>query len=162
MLNTPHDQLAAQGYFLSSIQLPPIIRESVLKRNWIALDSAIRREADPGGTIFEELRKIANFSDIEFIISIRSSLSEPDEDGIWHDDGSRLLAFSLSLTVDHAHVEGGLLELRKKGAETPASGFIATPPFETMIVFATGQSGFEHKINKVTRGERIIVAGWCT
>ena len=112
--------------------------------------------------IFDELRKYAEFSEIEFIISIRSSLEYPDEDGIWHDDGSRLLAFSLSLTLDHEGVEGGRLEIRKRGSETSPSEVITTPPFGTMIVFSTGQSGFEHKINRVTSGERIIIAGWCT
>jgi hypothetical protein len=116
--------------------------------------------------IFEELRRYERFSEIEFIISIRPSIRSPlqeiDEDGIWHDDGSRVLAFSLSLTLDHAGLEGGRLEIRKRSASPGESAFIATPPFGTMIIFATGHLGFEHKINRVVRGERIIIAGWCT
>jgi hypothetical protein len=122
----------------------------------------MRTEALPGGAVFEELRKYAEFSEIEFIISIRSSLEEPDEDGIWHDDGSRVLAFSLSVTLDPDGIEGGRLEIRKRGSDTPDSGYLPTPAFGSMIVFATGQQGFEHKINRVIRGERIIIAGWCT
>jgi hypothetical protein len=152
--------LSSPGYLLTPVLLPDTVREKVIARNWNELDQEMRREILPGGVVFEELQKYGNFSEIEFIISIRSSLEEPDEDGIWHDDGSRLFAFSLSLTLDHKAVEGGKLEIKRRDGSN--LGEIETPPFGTMIVFATGQSDFEHKINRVTRGERIIIAGWCT
>ena len=152
--------LTEHGYFLKDIKLPPLIGQAVQSRDWEELDRAIRVETLPGGSIFEELRKHEEFSEIEFILSIRSSLEFPDEDGIWHDDGSRVLAFSLSLTLDPATIEGGILEIRKRG--DPKTSTIPTPLFGTMIVFATGQKNFEHKINRVIRGERIIAAGWCT
>ncbi len=110
--------------------------------------------------IFEKLLEYGHFTTIEFIISIRSSFEFPDEDGIWHDDGSRKFAFSLSLTLEPEQVVGGVLEIRPKGAD--ASHRIPTPKFGKMIVFATGQTGYEHKINRVSEGERIIIAGWCT
>lgn len=154
--------LVSQGYFLSPVLLPETIREKVVARLWNELDQEMRRETLPGGVVFEELQKYARFSEIEFIISIRSSLEYPDEDGIWHDDGSRLLAFSLSLTLDHKSVVGGKLEMKRRDGSSPKVAEIETPPFGTMIVFATGQSGFEHKINRVAQGERIIIAGWCT
>jgi hypothetical protein len=150
----------AEGYFLQPIHLPSSIREKVVARNWNELDQEMRRETLAGGVVFEELQKVSKFSEIEFIISIRSSLEEPDEDGIWHDDGSRHLAFSLSLTLDHQAVDGGKLEIKRRDGSGLVE--IPTPPFGTMIVFATGQSGFEHKINRVVQGERIIIAGWCT
>lgn len=154
--------LEDDGFLLRSLELPAHIRSFVEKRDWPALDASIRVATQPEGVIFEELLKLTSFKEIEFIISIRSSLEFPDDDGIWHDDGSRVLAFSLSLTLDHAAVGGGRLEIQKRGQLDPVSKSIPTPPFGTMIVFATGQSGFEHKINKVTQGERIIIAGWCT
>jgi hypothetical protein len=150
------------GYLISRVELPELIRECVVQRNWRALDQAIAVETAPTGTIFKQLRNYAEFSEIEFIIAIRSSREEPDEDGIWHDDGSRVLAFSLSLTLDHASIEGGRLEIRKRGADPSTAKILSTPPFGTMIVFATGHQGFEHKIGRVIRGERIIIAGWCT
>jgi hypothetical protein len=152
--------LFSQGYFLKPISLDPSVREKVLARQWNELDQKMRRETLPGGVVFEELKKYADFNEIEFIISIRSSIDYPDEDGIWHDDGSRLLAFSLSLTLNPEAIEGGKLEIKKRDGSRLAE--ILTPPFGTMIVFATGQSGFEHKINLVAKGERIIIAGWCT
>jgi 2OG-Fe(II) oxygenase superfamily len=154
--------LQTDGYFLKPIGLPESVKAHVAQRDWKALDQAIHVETRPGGVIFEELRPYSQFTEIEFIISIRSSLQLPDDDGIWHDDGSRVLAFSLSLTLDHLGVQGGRLEVQKRGQLAPVSKVIPTPPFGTMIVFATGQMGFEHKINKVTQGERIIIAGWCT
>ncbi len=155
-------QLSSVGHFLVPLALPLRIRQFVMDRDWGALDRAIRLETLKGGMIYDKLQAYREFTDIEFIISIRSSLEMPDEDGIWHDDGSRVLAFSLSLTLNPADIEGGLLEIRKRAIPAPESFGIFTPPFGTMIVFATGYQGFEHKINRVIRGERIIIAGWCT
>jgi hypothetical protein len=155
--------LKTRGYFLKELELPGAVRECVLARDWPALDQAIRAETLPSGIIFDSLRKYAEFSEIEFIISIRSSLEFEDEDGIWHDDGSRVLAFSLSLTIDAEKIGGGKLEIRPRGSvEGAPTQSIPTPPYGTMIVFATGHGGYEHKINRVERGERIIIAGWCT
>ncbi|HUP58382.1 MAG TPA: 2OG-Fe(II) oxygenase [Bdellovibrionota bacterium] len=160
MLRTLKSRLS-RGYLLKTIRLPSKVRESVLARDWAGLDQAIRIETQARGAIFEALREEdPRFKEIEFIISIRSSRDYPDEDGIWHDDGSRLLAFSLSLTPEPESIEGGRLEIRKRGSAETES--LPTPPYGTLIVFATGQSGFEHKINRVTAGERIIIAGWCT
>ena len=109
--------LAERGYFLKPLELPAALRKHVEARDWIALDEALREETRPRGTIFEALRPYARFEEIEFIISIRSSKEVPDEDGIWHDDGSRVLAFSLSLSLEPQLIEGGKLELRRRGEE---------------------------------------------
>jgi len=95
------------------------------------------------------------------IISIRSSEEYPDEDGIWHDDGSRVLAFSLSLTRHPGKPRSG--KLRSEGVRL----LRLRHPFPLhrlapMIIFGTGQSGFEHRICRVARGERVIVAGWAS
>jgi hypothetical protein len=154
------------GFHLEQIALPESIQTYVTDRDWNALDEAIHKETRAGGVIFERLRSYTFFEQIEFIISIRPSIhlsaDEKDEDGIWHDDGSRVLAFSLSLTLDHLGVGGGILEIKRKALAEQDSQKIATPAYGTMIVFATGEQGFEHKINRVTRGERLILAGWCT
>lgn len=158
----PRELIASHGYFLTRVELQAAVRDQVVARRWEELDRLIRQETLPGGGIFSELLKYAEFSEIEFIISIRSSLEYPDEDGIWHDDGTRLLAFSLSLTLDHIAIEGGRLEIRKRDAALSAGDALPTQPCGTLIVFATGVQGFEHKINRVIQGERIVIAGWCT
>jgi hypothetical protein len=159
-LKQNQSDLLARGYECVAIQLPAQIREKVESRDWVKLDQLMQNETRAGGVIFERLKHYADFSEIEFIISIRSSEEFPDEDGIWHDDGSRILAFSLSLTLEPSAVQGGRLEIKKFGH--PESEKITTPAYGSMIVFATGQHGFEHKINRVSQGERIIIAGWCT
>lgn len=155
------DRLSHEGFFLQPVELPAIVREQVRARDWGALDATIQRETQAGGSIFSALTPYREFSSIEFIISIRSSRESPDEDGIWHDDGSRVLAFSLSLTLDPSVIEGGRLGIRRRGTTEEGAG-IPTPPYGTMIVFATGRDGFEHRIARVAQGERVIIAGWCS
>lgn len=159
-MNDP--RLLQKGFLLTPITLPASVHEAVIARDWNELDRLMRIETQPRGAVFEELQKYERFSEIEMIIAIRSSLIEPDEDGIWHDDGSRVLAFSLSLTLQPEAIEGGRLEIRRRAEPHPATDPLPTPPYGTMIVFATGVQGFEHKINRVIQGERIIIAGWCT
>ena len=162
LLKDTRELITSQGYLMTTIELPSVVRNKVIERDWSGLDQAIAQETQESGVIFRELRKYTEFSSIEFIISIRSSIEYPDEDGIWHNDGSRVLAFSLSLTLNPSAIEGGRLEIRKYGSGPQETQTLSTPPFGTMIVFATGIYGFEHKINRVSQGERLIIAGWCT
>jgi hypothetical protein len=155
------DALKADGHCFVELKLPEEVKRSVEARDWAKLDAEIARETKSGGVIFRALSEFSKFTEIEFIIAIRSSEIAPDDDGIWHDDGSRCLAFSLSLTLDPSMLEGGRLQIRKLPSTVEPPG-IPTPPFGTMIVFATGQAGFEHRILRVSQGERVIIAGWCT
>ena len=70
--------------------------------------------------------------------------------GMTTDPGSWL--FSLSLTLDPNAIVGGRLEIRRRSADPQVSEVLSTPTFGTMIVFATGHQGFEHKINRVASG----------
>jgi hypothetical protein len=153
-------QLFSNGFHVARVSLGDAVRTAVRDRDWVRLDREFARLAAPGGRLFDFLRSYHDFSEIEFIISIRSAVNEWEEDGIWHDDGSRVFAFSLSLTVAPETVAGGRLGIRRKGQE-PFSE-IPTPGFGTIILFLTGVYGFEHKIHRVTAGERIIIAGWCS
>lgn len=121
------------------------------------LDELMAKATSEGGIIFEMMKQVCPVNEIEFIISLRDANNEWEEDGIWHDDGSRIMAFSLSLTLNKP--EGGVLEIRKKGAEISLK--IPTPDYGSLIIFQTGKTGFEHKINQVTKGQRLIIAGWC-
>jgi hypothetical protein len=156
MLKRP--ELFSQGYHLSYIPLSDEIRHLVLIENWSQLDEEFKKLTAPQGQVFEFLKQFHDFNFIEFIISIRDSQNEWEEDGIWHDDGSRVFAFSLSLTIEN--IQGGRLGIRKTGEENFFQ--IPTPSFGNMIMFLTGIYGFEHKIHQVTSGKRIIIAGWCS
>ena len=104
------------------------------------------------------LAEYKEFNHIEHILSYRRGDDPFEEDGIWHDDGSRVLAFSLSLNVFGA-IEGGSLGFRKRGQAEIELG-----PFEPgkLLIFNTGQDGYEHRTARVITGERLVCAGWCS
>lgn len=134
------------------------VQSLVLQKNWADLDQFIFKWSLPEGKLRKFLAPYCTFSHLEHIISLREAEDPEQEDGIWHDDGSRLLAFSLSLTL--YAVRGGNLLLRPKGSAEGQS--LSTPPFGEMLIFQTGPHGWEHKIERVTYGQRLVIAGWCS
>lgn len=141
-------------YFEPAFKLKPLVQA----KNYPALDDQINTLTQPKRELFQTLSRFEQFSQIEFILSLREACNEWEEDGIWHDDGSRKLAFSLSLTLTQP--TGGELGFRHK--KTKKEEFIKTPPFAHLIIFKTGISGYEHKIHAVTQGARLVAAGWCS
>lgn len=157
MLKKP--ELFPNGFHLSFFPLGDNILALVQDEKWEALDNEFKHLTKKDGRLFKFLQEFHDFSDIEFIISIRDSSNEWEEDGIWHDDGSRVFAFSLSLTLDE-NIEGGRLGVRRKNEANFLE--IPTPRFGGIILFLTGIYGFEHCIHQVKKGRRIIIAGWCS
>lgn len=149
--------LENKGFTKLKLDLPTKLKRAVKNEDFPIIDKIVKEMTDPPNLLFNIMSKFCDVKEIEFIISLRDAQNEWEEDGIWHDDGSRIMAFSLSLTL--GPVEGGILEIRKKGAEI--SHKIPTPDYANIIIFKTGISNFEHKINKVTKGKRLIIAGWC-
>jgi hypothetical protein len=149
------------GFLLQEFPVPAEFQDFVENENWVALDSAFKQLTEPGGSFFQFLKTFYDFSSIEFIISIRDSKNDWEEDGIWHDDGSRVFAFSLSLTPELGVRKGGHLEMKQKGREELLAS-IPTPVYGTTILFLTGIHGFEHRTRAVLEGKRIILAGWCS
>ena len=158
MLKTP--ELFASGYHIVNFVLPEEVRTFVRSEKWQELDDRFKDLCQKNGELFKFLRTFHDFSSIEFIISIRDAKNEWEEDGIWHDDGSRVFAFSLSLTEDPGHIKGGRLGIRRFGESSMRE--IPTPEFGEMILFLTGTHGFEHRIHQVLEGRRVIIAGWCS
>ena len=147
-----------KGHIVLNIELSSEEVALVRARNWAALDQRASSWLSPGGKLWCELSKYAQFNSIEHILALRAG---PDDDeGIWHDDGSRLLAFSLSLTMEHSNVIGGEISIRPKGDDQGHT--LPCQPLGTLVIFNTGQGGFEHRISAVTAGERLVLAGWCT
>lgn len=157
MLKKP--ELFQNGFHISYFPLGEEIRQLVMNEDWEGLDREIKKLTSPGGSLFNFLQEFHSFNEIEFIISIRDAKNDW-EDGIWHDDGSRVFAFSLSLTLNPDEIEGGRLGIRAKGSENFLE--IPTPGFGTIILFLTGIYNVEHKIHQVKKGRRIIIAGWCS
>lgn len=158
MLKKP--ELFQNGFHLSYFPLGEDIRQMVRDENWGALDREMKKLTAQGGSLFNFLQEFHSFNEIEFIISIRDAENDWEEDGIWHDDGSRVFAFSLSLTLNPEEIEGGRLGIRVKNFENFLE--IPTPGFGTIILFLTGLYNIEHKIHEVKKGRRIIIAGWCS
>ncbi len=146
------------GYLKIKLPLDSKWESLVKQENWPLLDQLVRRSFTNPGPLFDLFQSIHPYQYFENIISIRDASDEFEEDGIWHDDGSRLFACSLSLTLHPQELEGGVLGIRKK--EGGPIVYVPTPEFATAIIFKTGIDGFEHRIHKVTKGRRIIMAGW--
>lgn len=147
------------SFFKEELNLNDQIKQATIDKDWQKLDALCAKLVMPGGEIFELLKPIVNQSRIEFIINVRDASNEWEEDGIWHDDGSRPLAFSLGLNINPSDIEGGILKLRKKGSHNEDS--FSPIPYGEIIVFKTGVENYEHCVFKVTKGIRVVMAGWC-
>jgi hypothetical protein len=138
--------------------LDKFVLAALEKGNWKVIDDYFLMEAKPEGVLYKFLSEFLEFESIEHIIAIRQP--PEDEDGIWHDDGSRILGFSLSLSQNHDQISGGELRFRPKGQSDFHS--ITTRPLGQMLLFKTGIYGFEHMVTAVTKGKRVVIAGWCS
>lgn len=150
--------LKTTGICQFKMNLPDEVKQLCLDHKLIELDHYFGNTTQENGTIFNLLQNFINFKSIEYIVSYRHGDDPDEEDGIWHDDGSRKLAYSISLTT--AAIKGGEFLFRYKGNDQYR--IFPTPSFGTMTVFQTGQNNFEHMVKKVDSGKRIITAGWCT
>ena len=144
------------GHKLLKLDLPNEILEAARSKDFPRLDRLmsdfIQRRLAP------LLAEHKEFNHIEHILSYRQGDDPFEEDGIWHDDGSRVLAFSLSLNV-FGEMAGGSLGFRRKGEESLELG---PYPAGTLLIFNTGQDGYEHRTARVIKGERLVCAGWCS
>lgn len=145
------------GLIETTFPLTEEILSALDSEDWRKLDDLFKEACKPSGILWNFLQQYLDFHGLEHIIAIRSA--PDDEDGIWHDDGSRILGFSLSLTKNSDSVVGGLLELKKKDEEMGLS--LKTRPLETILIFLTGVYGYEHRVTAVREGRRIVIAGWC-
>ena len=166
-MNTFHHDFISQcqndlkfhGYCVMPVGLNRELREFIREQDFDAIDSHFQARLSPKADLFNQLRTLCSFTKTEFIISLRESNNEWEEDGIWHDDGSRKIAFSWSLTPQHFAPRGGVLSLKRKG-DAKDCALIKTPQFGEIVIFNTGQQGWEHKISQVNQGARLVIAGW--
>jgi hypothetical protein len=153
-----NSELQKKDVIQKSFPLSAELFEHLKNENWQAIDQYFLKAELPGGVLFEFLKDYVKLNSLEHIIAIRSAPF--DEDGIWHDDGSRILGFTISLTVHPKTIKGGEFRLRAKGAHDYLT--FSTRPLGEMLIFKTGIYGFEHMVTAVTEGKRIIIAGWCS
>ena len=150
--------LLEQGYLLLDFPIDEVARDLLIKKDWINLDLYFKNECQKDGGLHSFLADLFEFSSLEHIIAIRTS--PDDEDGIWHDDGSRLLGFSLSLNLSPASITGGILRFKAKDSSQLVE--FSPQPFGKIVIFLSGLWGYEHQVSRVSSGERIVIAGWCS
>ncbi|MBC7429352.1 MAG: 2OG-Fe(II) oxygenase [Bacteriovorax sp.] len=151
-------ELLEHGFVLVDFPIELIVRDFVEQKNWLALDQYFLKISKPDGILRNFLAEYLDFETLEHIIAIRSA--PDDEDGIWHDDGSRFLGFSLSLNLDHTNILGGELRFKKK--ESAQMEVFHPLAYGKIILFLSGIFGFEHMVSEVTKDQRIVIAGWCS
>lgn len=148
----------------AQVELPEEFLAHLLKNDLQSLDIAYQNSLKPKAFLWSFLENFCKFKSLEGIVAVREA--PQDDQGIWHDDGSRALAFSLSLNLEPKSIEGGELLLRprfqfKDNEDTGATVFTVRP-YGTILLFKTGLDGFEHRVTQVTKGKRIVLAGWCS
>jgi hypothetical protein len=148
-------ELLSQGHILIDYPYAMELLPLVKNKDYQALDKLFQNDSKLDGKLNIFLQTFYPFNFLEHILAIRTP---PDDDGIWHDDGSRHFGFSLSLNLDHENIEGGELLIRHKKLMVEKKYY--PQPFGKMIIFLSGEFDFEHKVNEVTKGSRFIAAGW--
>jgi len=150
-------ELFKKGYTQLFYPLSENIKNFVKEQNWEKLDQSFHKLMEKGGTLRSKLLEYHDFEHFELMLAVRDSSVE---EGIWHDDGSRSFAFTLSLTLEHLKVQGGSLLFRKKG-EPEQLTELPTQEFGALTLFLTGQYGYEHKVSAMSSGKRVVLVGWC-
>jgi hypothetical protein len=151
------DRFKQIGCIQLRIELPPEVQHFILEENYKALDECLGDFLKNDGIIYNALLPLGPINKTEYLIAIRKG--EDDDEGIWHDDGSREIAFTLSLVSDLSQLSGGILLFRHKENREKTQA-IPTPPYGTLTIIKTGKDGYEHRVQKVTSGKRVICAGW--
>ena len=151
-------ELLEHGFVLTDFPLESRVLELIQNKNWYELDQYFLEISKPNGLLRNFLAEYLEFETLEHIIAIRSA--PEDEDGIWHDDGSRFLGFSLSLNLNPATISGGELRFKRKDSKQME---VFTPlAYGKIVLFLSGIYGYEHMVSEVTMGQRVVIAGWCS
>ncbi len=157
--------LKNEGFLSLPLQLPDSWQNYVGAEDYDSLyreaEDAIRVEGFINKALKPLLKEIFIESEPEWELMLAKRLGPQDEDeeGIWHDDGSRRLAISLSLNKNPQSISGGELLLRQKDNPQKIKT-LETQGWGTLLVFATGQWGWEHKVTRVTTGNRLVLVAW--
>lgn len=155
------------GHTTLAVDIPPKWRNLVQNDEYDTLYEECLLATETGQWLHKHLKSLTtevlgkgDFS-LELMLAKRQGPQDEEDEGIWHDDASRDLAFSLSLNESPQTIVGGELGLRRKQNPQEIS-FIETQPWGTMLVFHTGKKGWDHKITRVTSGNRLVLVGWLT
>lgn len=156
------------GYIKSNIDLPSTVGNLVTNKSFDLVYKFFLNAINNRHSFFyDQLLKLlppelqSRPFHTELMLSLREGPQDIDQEGIWHDDGSRDLIFSLSLSQESEIIVGGELFLRRK-SNKEAVIKVKPAPFGTIFLFNTGKRGWEHKVSRVTIGNRLVLVGWLT
>lgn len=149
------------SHFRDKLTLSDELRNAVKSQDWSQVDHLCASLITKDSPLFQRLYPYACQSRLEYIINVRDAKNPWEEDGIWHDDGSRVLAFTLGLNLNPNTIEGGDLLIRVKRSCDENIERISAPAFGDLIIFKTGLDNYEHKVEAVKKGHRVVMAGWC-
>ena len=144
------------GHQLFDLPLPVGAEALAKAESWPVLDQLMKEAVE--NSLKPLLMQYKKFDSIEHMLAQRLGDDPEEEDGIWHDDSSRVLAFSWSMNF-WGLPSGGTLGIREFGKKEIELG--PYPPGK-LIVFNTGKDGFEHRTSRVLQGRRLVCAGWCS
>lgn len=149
-------QLMNNGFLLIEFPFSSELKSLVESSDFLNLDRLFLKELSNDGRYFHFFKQFFEINRMEHIIALREA--PLDDDGIWHDDGSRHFGFSLSLNLNPETISGGQLLFKAK--EDNNIKQFGPLPFGEVIIFLSGLYGYEHKVNQVTAGKRLVIAGW--
>ncbi|OUR96779.1 hypothetical protein A9Q84_10585 [Halobacteriovorax marinus] len=150
-------EIKKKGFLQMKLAFPKELADALKLCNWQRVDQLLFEYLEVGAFLRTVLDQFHPYNTTEHMIAIRDART--DEDGIWHDDGSRHFAFTWSFN-DDPELEGGELLFKVKNSTECTT--ITPPAYETLTVFLTGEYNYEHKVNKVSRGVRKNLVGWCS
>ena len=138
------------------LSLPEELKQLAFKENWQELEKYFASHIQNKTGFYQKISSLLKIENIEYMLALRLP---PDEDGIWHDDGSRELGFSISLCLGPEEISGG--EFCFKSKTEKETRLFKPGEFGTLTCFRTGKYGFEHKVSQVLSGRRLMFVGWC-
>lgn len=156
-----------EGPFKKSLELPLSWRNYVSKQDWDSLYEACLSALKDGQCLSNVLKSLTLESfqtetfDYEIMLALRTGPQDEEEEGIWHDDGSRDFALSISLNPEPHTIDGGEVYVRQKQAPEVVSS-LENLPWGHFWVFPTGKYGWDHRTSRVNSGNRLVLVIWVT
>ncbi len=161
------EELGLCGFDKRNLELPSSWQKLVSNCAWEELYQECLAALNDGHWLHSLLKSLVlelssqgQFSH-EMMLALRQGPQDLEEEGIWHDDGSRDFALSLSLNREPETIQGGDLLLRTKQYPQDIK-CLSTLPWGQFWLFPTGKYGWDHRTTRVSYGNRLVLVIWVT
>lgn len=161
------EELKEKGFTKGSCDLPLSWRNLIDQKDWETLYKdclgALKDGQWLANLVKEHSKSLFETEEFEWeiMLALREGPQDPEDEGIWHDDGSRDFALSISLNPSPTSYQGGSVLVRPKDniQEIKELGPL---PWGHYWLFATGRYGWDHRTTIVTHGNRLVLVLWIT